>query len=142
MEYIELGYFGLFIICFLAATVLPLASEGVLLLFLAANFDPVTCLIVATLGNSIGGLSNYFIGLLGKPDKLKRLFKKPRHYARMINSVDKYGYWLALLSWLPIIGDPLVVALGFFRVKFIPMLILMVLSRFLRYYLIIFIWNS
>lgn len=142
MEYIELGYLGLFVICFLAATLLPLASEGVLLLFLAANFDPVTCLIVATFGNSLGGLSNYFIGLLGKPDKLKRLFKKPQHYARMINSVDKYGYWLALLSWLPIIGDPLVVALGFFRVKFWPFLILMIIAKFLRYYLIIFIWNS
>lgn len=142
MEYLELGYFGLFIICFLAATILPLTSEGVLLLFLAAGFDPITCLLVATFGNTLGGLTNYFIGLLGKPDKLKRLFKKPQHYVRMINSVDKYGYWLALLSWLPIIGDPLVVALGFFRVKFIPMLILMVLAKFLRYYLIILIWNS
>lgn len=142
MEYLELGYFGLFIICFLAATILPLTSEGVLLLFLAAGFDPITCLLVATFGNTLGGLTNYFIGLLGKPEKLQRLFKKPQYYTRMINSVDKYGYWLALLSWLPIIGDPLVVALGFFRVKFIPMLILMVLAKFLRYYLIIFIWNS
>jgi membrane protein YqaA with SNARE-associated domain len=141
MDYIDLGYFGLFIVCFLSATILPLTSEGVLILFLLASFDPTMCLIVATLGNTLGGLTNYWLGMIGKPDMLKKYFKKPSNYDRLVSSVDKYGYWLGLLSWTPILGDPLTIALGFFRVRFLPFLILMILGKFLRYYLIIFIWN-
>ncbi|MBL4863183.1 MAG: DedA family protein [Crocinitomicaceae bacterium] len=141
MDYIELGYLGLFIVCFLSATILPLTSEGVLLLFLATSFDPVSCLLVATLGNSLGGLTNYWLGMLGKVDLLKRFFKKPSRYERLVVIVDKYGYWLGLLSWTPILGDPLTLALGFFRVRFFPFLLLMVLGKFVRYYFIIFLWS-
>ena len=142
MDYINLGYLGLFLICFLAATILPFTSEGVLILFLAASYDPLICLIVATTGNSLGGLTNYGLGMLGKPSALKKIYKNPGRYTRMVNAVDKYGYWLGLLSWVPFIGDPLTIALGFFRVRFFPFLLLMIIGKFLRYFLLIFIWNQ
>lgn len=142
MNYLELGYFGLFIISFLAATILPLTSEAILLLFLAAGFDPLICLLVATTGNSLGGLSNYGLGMIGRPEKLKARFKNPRRFIRVAAAVRKYGYWLGLLSWTPILGDPLTIVLGYFRVRFLPFLLLMVLGKFLRYWLIIFIWNQ
>ena len=142
MAYFDLGYFGLFLICFLAATILPLASEGVLFLFLAASYDPILCLIVATTGNSLGGLTNYWLGMVGKIESLKKLFKNPMRYDRLVSSVNKYGYWLGLLSWTPILGDPLTVALGFFRVRFYPFLLLMIIGKFLRYLVIIFIWGQ
>ena len=62
MEYIEYGYIGLFVVCFLAATILPLTSEGALIVFLALNFDPFICMVVASLGNIIGGTTNYGLG--------------------------------------------------------------------------------
>lgn len=142
MDYIDLGYFGLFLVCFLAATILPLTSEGVLLLFLAASFDPVYCLIVSTIGNTLGGLTNYWLGMVGKPERIRKFFKSPARYNRLVVNVNKYGYWLGLLSWTPILGDPLTIALGYFRVRFIPFLLLMVLGKFARYFLIIFIWNQ
>lgn len=142
MDYINFGYLGLFLACFLSATILPLTSEGVLLLFLAASFDPITCLFVATTGNSLGGLTNYGLGMLGKPNALRKIYKNPERYNQMVSNVDKYGYWLGLISWVPFIGDPLTVALGFFRVRFIPFLLLMILAKFLRYFLLIFIWNQ
>ena len=142
MDYINLGYLGLFIACFLAATILPFASEAVLALFLAASFDPVICLIVATTGNSLGGLTNYGLGMLGKPNALRKIYKSPQRYTRMVSAVDKYGYWLGLLSWTPFIGDPLTIALGFFRVRFLPFLLLMIIGKFLRYFVLIFLWNS
>ncbi len=142
MEYIDLGYFGLFLICFLAATILPLASEGVLLLFLAAAYDPIYCLFVATTGNTLGGLTNYFLGLLGNRATLKAVFRSKSKYRSFKSNINKYGYWLGALTWLPFIGDPLTIALGFFRVKFIPFLLLMTLSKGLRYYIIIFIWSQ
>lgn len=141
MDFVEFGYIGLFIVCFLAATILPLTSEGVLILFLAASFDPITCLIVASIGNILGGLTNYWLGMIGKTTSLKRYFRTPSRYDRMVYSVDRYGYWLGLISWVPIIGDPLTIALGFFRVRFVPFLILMSLGKFARYYAIIFLFN-
>ena len=142
MDYLEFGYFGLFIISFLAATILPLTSEAVLLLFLASGFDPMVCLLVATIGNSLGGVSNYGLGMIGHPEKMKARFKNPRRFIQVAAAVRKYGYWLGLLSWTPILGDPLTIVLGYFRVRFIPFLLLMVLGKFVRYWLITFIWNQ
>ena len=142
MDYLELGYIGLFLICFLSATILPFASEGVLILFLATGFDPLICLVIASLGNIIGGLTNYWLGLLGNPESLKKRFKKPESFERLKSAINKYGYWLGLLSWTPILGDPLTIALGFFRVRFWPFFILMSLGKIARYAVIIFIWNQ
>lgn len=142
MNYIELGYFGLFLVSFLAATILPLTSEGVLLLFLASGFHPTTCLLVASSGNILGGLTNYFIGLQGNPEKLQRHFQNPARFRKIFSGIRKYGYWLGLLSWTPVIGDPLTIAMGYFRVRFIPFLFLMSFGKILRYWLIIFLWNQ
>jgi len=138
MEYIEFGFHGLFLICFLSATILPLTSEGVLIVFLTTGYDPISCLIVATIGNSIGGLTNYWLGMIGKPSLIRRFFKSEKRYNWLIRNVKQYGFWLGALSWTPIIGDPLTIALGFFRVKFFPFLILMVLGKLIRYSIIVY----
>ena len=140
MDYLELGYIGLFLICFLSATILPFASEGVLLLFLATGFDPTICLAVSSLGNIIGGLTNYWLGMLGNPESLKKRFKKPDSFECLKKAVDKYGYWLGLLSWTPILGDPLTIALGFFRVRFWPFFFLMSFGKIARYSVIIYLF--
>lgn len=142
MDYIELGYLGLFLICFLSATILPMTSEGVLIGFLVTGFDPLVCLIVATTGNSIGGLTNYWLGMIGKPSLIRRFFKSEKRYDWLLRNVEKYGFWLGGLSWTPIIGDPLTIALGFFRVKFVPFLILMVLGKLLRYTVIVYLFAT
>lgn len=142
MDYIELGYIGLFLACFLAATIIPFVSEGVLVLFLVAGFDPIYCLLIATLGNSLGGLTNYLLGMIAKPEKVKKLFKHPDKFQKKAKQVSKYGFWLGIFSWTPIVGDPLTILLGFFRVKFIPFLILMTLGKLFRYAVIIFIWSQ
>lgn len=141
MDYIEYGYFGLFAVSFLAATILPITSEGVLLIFLGLNFDPIICLLIASFGNTLGGITNYGIGRLGKISTFKKLLKSPNRFEKLKINIQKYGAGTALLSWLPIIGDPLTIALGFFRVPFIPVLFYMALGKTLRYTLIIFFWN-
>jgi len=99
MDYIELGYFGLFLVCFLSATILPLASEAVLLAFLAYHFDPITCLVVATIGNTLGGMTNYLLGMLGKTKTLKRLINDEAKFDRTTHRIEKYGVWLANQVW-------------------------------------------
>lgn len=142
MNYLDLGYTGLFVISFLAATLLPLTSEGVLLLFLTTGYDPWLCLAVASTGNTLGGLTNYLIGRAGNPEWLKKRVGKPERFARLSEMVQRYGFWTGALSWLPVIGDPLVLILGFFRTPFIPLLVIMFFARTLRYAILIFLWNA
>ena len=137
MDFISLGYIGLFLAGFLSATILPMNSEGVLLILLSQNFDPWTCLIIATIGNSLGGLTNYFLGKLGNPLWFKRFGVKEEKLISFELRIQKYGYWLAFFSWLPFIGDPMTIALGFFRVPFWKVTFLIVLGKLLRYLVLI-----
>lgn len=140
MTWFELGYLGLFLVCFLSATLLPLPSEGALIAFLIAGYSPVICLLVATIGNTLGGTSNYAIGLLGKVEKLESRVKNRRRLVSFKLWIRKYGYWLGLITWLPFIGDPLTLVIGYFRVPFIPFLGLMTVGKFARYAVIILFW--
>ncbi len=139
MEYIELGYIGLFIACFLSATILPFASEGVVAYFVLDGFDPLLVWSLATVANSSGSLSNYALGMLSSPDKIKSRLKRPDRFERLSQKAEKYGFWLAAFAWVPIIGDPLTIVLGFFRVRFVPFLILLILTKGLRYLVIIYL---
>lgn len=138
MDFISLGYIGLFLAGFLSATLLPMSSEGVLLLMLSQDYDPVSCLLIASFSNSLGGLTNYAIGLLGKPSWFKRFGVNEDQLLSFEQRIKKYGYWLAFLSWVPFLGDPLTVALGFFRVPFWKVTLLLVLGKFLRYLVLVF----
>jgi membrane protein YqaA with SNARE-associated domain len=133
MDFSALGYLGLFLAGFLSSTILPMNSEGVFLILLAQDFDPWTCLIVVTVGNSLGGLTNYWIGSLGQLKWLSRLGLSEKRLSELEAKIKKYGYWLAFFSWVPFIGDPMTIALGYFRVSFWRVTALVVLGKFLRY---------
>lgn len=141
MDLISLGYLGLFLAAFLSATILPMSSEGILLLMLSQGFDPILCLILATIGNTLGGLTNYWLGMLGDPKWFARLGIKEEKLLTFEQRVRRYGFWLAFFSWVPFIGDPLTVALGFFRVPFRKVLILLILGKFIRYFVLILPWT-
>jgi membrane protein YqaA with SNARE-associated domain len=140
MDYLEAGYLGLFVVCFLSATILPLTSEGVLIAFLLSGVEPLTALLVATSGNVLGGSTNYFLGRLGEPKWLRKLGVKETRILRFENWVKRYGVWTALLSWVPIVGDPLTIALGFFRANWWWVFLLMLIGKFLRYLLLVLPW--
>jgi membrane protein YqaA with SNARE-associated domain len=131
-----MGYFGLFIVTFLSATILPFSSELLLIGMLNSNYPIINCVLIATLGNSIGGITNYLIGKIGNPLWLKKFGVKEEKILKQQSIIQKYGAWLALISWIPIIGDPLMIALGFYRVRFITFLILLVIGKATRYIVI------
>lgn len=134
MEWVDLGFWGLFLATFLAATVVPFSSEFVLVALIAAGFEPLGCLIVATAGNSLGGLSSYAIGRLGDYQRISKWLNiKADKIDRWKPRIDQYGHWMALLCWTPIIGDPIAVALGVFKVRWVPVAILMAVGKGLRY---------
>ena len=139
MEWLEgLGLTGLFLGTFLAATILPFSSDALYFAILAATGNPVACLIAGTLGNWLGSVVTYGMGWLAKWEWIEKWFKvKPETLARQKERIDKFGVWLALLAWIPLIGDVIAIALGFYKTRpfwTISLLLVGKLGRFL-------VWN-
>jgi len=134
--FVEWGYLGLFIASFLGATVIPFSSELVFSLLIIKGYDFNLSLLVATTGNWLGGLSSYFLGRLGKWSTLEKYFKlKKEKIVKFKTNIDKWGSLLAFFCWLPVIGDPIAVGLGFFRTNYILVAIWMFIGKFIRYIL-------
>lgn len=136
MDWIEWGYIGLFLASFLAATLLPIASEALFIAMLF-HFNPWVCLGVASAGNTLGGFLNYGIGRMGNPLWLARIRIKQNQIQEWEQRVKTYGTWLALFSWLPFIGDVLAVALGFFRADMKWSFLFIFIGKFARYLVIL-----
>lgn len=126
---------ALFTSSFLAATLLPGGSEAVLFGVLTAHpqlYWPA--LAIATLGNTLGGMSSWLIGRL-LPDKTS-LEKKLGKQIRGIEWVRRHGSPVLLLAWAPLIGDALCVAAGWLRINWLWALLFMAVGKFARYWLI------
>ena len=134
MEWLlDLGYIGLFVGSFLAATIVPFSADVLLIGMLAAGGSPWVVIAIATAGNFLGGLTSYGIGRVGKWEWIEKLGVKPETLARHKAKIDKFGSWIALLSWVPFVGDVFAVALGFFRVRFVPSALFMLIGKFGRF---------
>ncbi|WP_457578054.1 YqaA family protein [Desulfomarina sp.] len=124
----------LFAFSFLAATVLPLGSEWLLVLMLFQGWSPVSLVLTATLGNYLGGCTTFLIGIWGSDmviNKILRLHTADLNKAKLI--YGKYGAWSLLFSWLPVIGDPLCLIAGIFKTGFLQFSILVFSGKFIRY---------
>lgn len=98
----RLGLFGLFIGCLLSATIIPFSSEALLTGALLLDYSPWTVILVATLGNTIGGMTCYLLGWLCKWSWIEKYLKiKEEKLAKAHQKVEKYGCFAALLAWLP-----------------------------------------
>ena len=138
---ILISYFQLFIISFLAATILPLSSELVLsTMLLTDSFDKYLLFVVASFGNILGSSVNWYLGKKILIFKDKKWFPaNERQITKGEIYFKKYGIWSLLLAWVPIIGDPLTVVAGILRVKFFTFLLLVSISKISRYIFLIFI---
>ena len=130
----DLGLWGLFLASFLAATILPFSSEAVLAAFTLGPWSLMTLWLVASLGNWLGGMSSYGIGRLGNLERIaKWLRTDPAKAVKWQARTERYGAWAALLCWLPIIGDPIAIAMGLGRSRILPTALLMFLGKGARY---------
>ncbi|MBC8998762.1 DedA family protein [Pseudomonas sp. N40(2020)] len=129
------SYIGLFVAAFGAATLLPMQSEAVLVgMLLSDRYVVSTLLAVATVGNVLGSAMNWLLGRSVERFRHKRWFpvsegkleKAQQFYLR-------YGRWSLLLSWVPIIGDPLTVVAGVMREPFWSFLLIVTLAKGARY---------
>lgn len=130
----QLGLFGLFLGCMLSATVVPFASEALLAGALLMGYGKWAVTLVATLGNTTGGMISYLMGWLCKWEWLEKYFRVKREkLERMRDRVAKYGAWAALLTWLPFVGDLIAIAMGLMRVNPWWTLLLMFIGKLARY---------
>lgn len=125
----------LFFSAFGAATLLPLQSEAVLLGLLAEDSHSAGVLIaVASLGNVLGSCVNWYLGFKIEHYKHKKWF--PVSEQKMLQAqviYQKYGFWSLLLSWVPIIGDPITLIAGLLKENFIRFLLIVMLAKTGRY---------
>lgn len=139
MEWLEgLGLLGLFLGTFMAATIVPFSSDALYLAVLATTGDPVSCLIAGTVGNWLGSVVTYWMGWIAKWEWIQKWFNvKQETLERQKERVDKYGVWLALLAWVPFIGDIIAIALGFYRTRPGWTMLLLLAGKFGRF----LVWN-
>ena len=134
-------YLSLFIISFLAATILPFSSELTLAgLIATSNYDNLLLLVVASFGNVLGSVVNWALGFYSRNLTTKKWFPfKDRQIESSSKWFSKFGKWSLLFAWVPILGDPLTLAAGLLRVKFIEFVILVTIGKFSRYFLIYYL---
>ena len=132
------AYFGLFSAAFVAATLLPAQSEAVLVgLLLHGGYPTSALLLVATVGNVLGSLVNWLLGRSVERLRHKRWFPvSEQQLERAQQRYHRYGRWSLLLSWVPIIGDPLTVVAGTLREPLWSFMLLVTLAKSARYLLL------
>lgn len=129
------AYTALFLAAFLAATIVPAQSEAVLVGLILAKEQPVVLLLlVATAGNVLGSVVNWLLGRFIEHFRARPWFPvSEQKLARAEAWYRRFGIWSLLLSWVPIIGDPLTVVAGLLRTPFPTFLILVTIAKAGRY---------
>ncbi len=130
-----MAYLLLFISAFGAATLLPLQSEAVLLGLLAQqHYSALLLLMVASAGNILGSCINWWLGIHIEHYKHKKWFPvSEAKIQKAQNFYYKYGYWSLLLSWLPVIGDPITLIAELLKENFLRFLLMVTVAKTGRY---------
>ena len=134
-------YGGLFLSAFLSATLLPGSSEALLTgLVVSGRGEPWLLLAAAVIGNVLGSLVNWICGRFLAAFRDRKWFPvSPRRYAQAAGWFERYGVWSLLFAWAPVVGDPLTVIAGAFRVGFLPFLLLVTIGKLVRYLFILWV---
>jgi membrane protein YqaA with SNARE-associated domain len=129
------SYLVVFLSAFLAATLLPAQSEAVLSFYILSAPQTVFALIlVATVGNVLGSVVNWVLGIYATKFQNRKWFPAtPSQIKRAEKFYHKYGRYSLLLSWVPFIGDPITVIAGVLREPVLSFLILVTIAKSARY---------
>ena len=126
-------YLILFFSAFISATLFPLGSEALFIYDINEGYNIYLLLFFATIGNSLGSIFNYFLGLKGEEYLIRKKLLSEKMILKSKNYFDKYGFYCLLFSWLPIIGDPFTFVAGILKYDLKKFVIIITLAKFLRY---------
>ncbi|MEY8708802.1 YqaA family protein [Bacteroides faecichinchillae] len=143
---IDWGLPGLFISAMLAGSIIPFSSELVLVTLVKLGLNPTACILAATLGNTVGGMTCYYMGRLGKISWIEKYFKvKKEKIDKMVTFLQGKGALMAFFTFLPAIGEVVAIALGFMRSNTWLTVTSMFIGKLLRYILLLYVlenaWN-
>ena len=134
---IEWGLPGLFISALLAGSIVPFSSELVLVALVKLGLPPTACILAATLGNTAGGMTCYYMGRLGKISWIEKYFKvKKEKVDKMVKFLQGKGALMAFFAFLPAIG------LGFMRSNIWLTTTSMFVGKLIRYILLLYVLES
>lgn len=132
------GYVGLFVISFVAATLAPLGSELFVTALVAGGYNSWLVLLVATAGNSLGSLFNYYVGKWGGDFLFSRwIHLEPAKLAQAQRFYQRWGAPALFFAWAPVIGDALTLVSGTLRLNLFSFCFWVVLGKALRYLVLI-----
>jgi membrane protein YqaA with SNARE-associated domain len=137
----DYGLLGLFVSAFISSTIAPGGSEAALIyLLMEGGFSSFNLLIAATLGNTLGALTTWYLGFLtGKRYSPEKLISGKQEKA--LSRVREWGITALLFSWLPVIGDAFCFAAGWLKLSFMFSLILIAIGKLSRYGFIIYLFG-
>lgn len=131
---IDWGYLGLFISSLLAGSIVPFSSEIVMLALVKVGLSPAICVLAATLGNTLGGMTCYYMGRLGRVDWIEKYFKvKHEKIEKMQRFLQGKGALMAFFAFLPFVGEAIAIALGFMRSNLVLTTTSMFVGKLIRY---------
>jgi len=130
----------LFISALAASTILPMSSEAVLGMLARSGSSEVWLLLaVATAGNTLGAVVNWGIGRYAATWRTRLLSLDDAQFERACRWFNRWGIWCLLLSWLPVVGDPLTLVAGVLRTGFVPFVLLVLVGKAARYLFVLLI---
>jgi len=140
---IDWGYVGLFISALLAGSIIPFSSEIVMVALVKVGLSPALCVLSATLGNTLGGMTCYYMGRLGRIDWIEKYFKvKKEKVDKMVKFLQGKGALMAFFTFLPAIGEVIAIALGFMRSNTWLTIVSMFVGKLIRYILLLYALES
>lgn len=139
---IDWGYWGLFLSAFIAGSVIPFSSEIVLILLVRMGLDPIGCLAAASIGNTLGGLTCYWIGTLGQSKWIERLGVSEKQLAKAHKLLAGRGALMGFFGFLPYVGEAIALALGLMRSNIWITGSSMFVGKLLRYVVVLATFES
>ena len=137
------GYGGMFAAAFLAGSFFPFSSEAVMAGLRLAGLDVWMLVLCASMGNLLGGMFNYGVGRMGKEDWIYGMLRvRPERLEQSERFVHRYGAWMGLLSWLPILGSVITIAMGLLRVDVWKSALTILIGKVARYVVLGFLLDE
>ena len=135
------GYVGLFVWSFLAATILPLASEPMLIALVRSRDSVAGPVLVATAGNYVGACTTYLLARAAAR-RLAPVADTVASHSRAVALIERFGQPALLLSWFPVVGDAIVAVAGAVGIRFVPFSLWVFAGKLARYSLVGWVASS
>ena len=132
----QYGYWGMFLSAFIAGSFFPFSSEAIMAGLSAAGLEMQPLIIYGTVGNVLGGMFNYCVGRMGRPEWIEKyLHVKQESLDKAERFMAGRGAWMGFFAFLPIIGSAITILLGLMRANVLISFVSITIGKFLRYLL-------